>query len=153
MKKMQRRTIDSPIGRICLCEQDGCLTGLKFCEDESFSDEGGVLDRAQRQLAEYFCGARKEFDLPILLEGTPFQKMVWDALREIPYGETVAYGEIARRIGRPRASRAVGMANHAKPISVIVPCHRVIGANGSLTGYGGGIERKRALLELESKWK
>ena len=102
------------------------------------------------QLEEYFAGRRTRFDLPLDLQGTPFQRRVWSALLAIPYGETLTYGELARRIGRPAAARAVGHANGSNPISVIVPCHRLIGANGTLVDYGGGIERKRFLLSLES---
>jgi methylated-DNA-[protein]-cysteine S-methyltransferase len=103
----------------------------------------------KQQLEEYFAGERTTFDVKLAAEGAPFEREVWHALEAIPYGETVSYGEIARRVGQPTASRAVGTANGRNPISVIVPCHRVIGANGSLTGYGGGLERKRLLLELE----
>ena len=102
------------------------------------------------QLADYFDGRRTGFDLPLAMQGTPFQLRVWRALQDIPYGETISYGEQARRIGRPADPRAVGQANGRNPIAVIVPCHRVIGADGSLTGYGGGVERKRQLLELEA---
>jgi methylated-DNA-[protein]-cysteine S-methyltransferase len=106
---------------------------------------------ARTQLAEYFAGRRRRFELPLAMDGTPFQRRVWQALREIPYGRTTTYGELARRIGRsPSASRAVGTANGRNPIAVVVPCHRVVGADGSLTGFGGGLERKRLLLELEA---
>jgi methylated-DNA-[protein]-cysteine S-methyltransferase len=105
---------------------------------------------AREQLAEYFAGERRDFDLPLAPEGTPFQQRVWSALRDIPYGETRSYGELAEQIGRPGAARAVGLANGRNPISIVVPCHRVIGSDGSLTGYGGGVERKRQLLELEA---
>ena len=101
------------------------------------------------QLGQYFAGDRLDFDLPLAVAGTPFQQRVWAALREIPYGETESYGELANRIGSPGAPRAVGLANGRNPIGIIVPCHRVIGASGSLTGYGGGIERKRQLLDME----
>ncbi|MFE2755231.1 methylated-DNA--[protein]-cysteine S-methyltransferase [Actinosynnema sp. NPDC059335] len=106
---------------------------------------GGVAP----QLEEYFAGKRTAFDLPLSMAGTPFQRTVWDALKEIPHGETMTYGELAARIGRPTASRAVGLANGKNPISIIVPCHRVVGSTGGLTGYGGGIERKRMLLGFE----
>jgi methylated-DNA-[protein]-cysteine S-methyltransferase len=106
---------------------------------------------AHAQLDEYFAGDRTEFDLPLHPSGTPFQLKVWDALRTIPYGEVRSYGEIAEQIGKPGAARAVGLANGRNPISIIVPCHRVIGASGALTGYGGGLERKQALLDLESR--
>jgi methylated-DNA-[protein]-cysteine S-methyltransferase len=102
-------------------------------------------------LEEYFAGTRRKFSVTLDPAGTPFQHRVWAALCEIPYGTTISYGELARRIGQPQASRAVGMANGRNPISIIVPCHRVIGANGTLTGYGGGLERKRFLLALEAK--
>lgn len=111
-------------------------------DDRAFSD-------AVDQLAQYFAGERTAFDVELELAGTPFQRRVWTALRDIPYGETRSYGQIAALLGAPGASRAVGLANGRNPVSVIVPCHRVIGANGSLTGYGGGVERKRLLLGLE----
>ena len=110
----------------------------------------GPFASVQRQLSEYFEGRRDTFDVPLVMDGSPFERSVWRALQEIPYGETVSYGEIARRVGQPSAARAVGLANGRNPIAVIVPCHRVIGADGTLTGYGGGLERKRVLLELES---
>ncbi len=101
------------------------------------------------QLDEYFAGERTEFDVTLRLEGTEFQRRVWAGLLEIPYGETISYGELATRIGQPTASRAVGLANGRNPVGIIVPCHRVIGSTGALTGYGGGLDRKRALLDLE----
>ena len=111
--------------------------------DEPFAD-------AREQLEEYFAGERREFDLPLAPGGTPFQNDVWDALRAIPYGETRSYGELAEEIGRPGAARAVGAANGLNPLAIVVPCHRVIGSNRSLTGYAAGVERKRQLLELEA---
>lgn len=154
---MQIRIIDSPVGKLRLVAEDGFLTELRFGGEpvavESDNVDDSVLDETERQLKEYFAGLRREFDLPLKPKGTPFQLEDWLALREIPYGETVTYGDIARRIGRPKAFRAVGMANHSNPISIIVPCHRVIGSNGKLTGYGGGLENKQKLLELEQKWK
>jgi len=111
--------------------------------------ETPLIKKAARQFSEYFDGKRKTFDLPLIMRGTAFQKKVWKALQNIPYGKTVSYGEIAAKIGNPKACRAVGMANNRNPISIIVPCHRVIGHNGSLTGYGGGLELKQKLLELE----
>ena len=110
-----------------------------------------MLKRPRAQLQAYFAGELRDFELPLAAEGTPFQQRVWRALCDIPYGETISYGELARRIGQPTASRAVGLANGQNPISIVVPCHRVIGANGSLTGYGGGLARKRWLLAHESK--
>ena len=157
MQRMQIRIIDSPVGKLRLAAEDGFLTELLFGEGEVSVESDGtndaVLDEAQRQLEEYFAGKRFRFDLPLRPKGTPFQMADWQALCEIPYGETVTYGDIARRIGRPKACRAVGMANHRNPISIIVPCHRVIGGNGKLTGYGGGLEIKEFLLEHEQKWK
>jgi O-6-methylguanine DNA methyltransferase len=108
------------------------------------------LRAAAEQLDQYFAGARRRFDLPLDLPGTPFQQRVWQALSEIPFGETLSYGQLAARIGKPGAARAVGLANNRNPISIIVPCHRVIGADGSLTGYGGGLDRKRWLLAHEA---
>lgn len=108
-----------------------------------------LLSRAVRELEEYFAGERREFTFPTAAEGTPFQLLVWEALREIPYGETRTYGEIARRIGHPGAARAVGQANNRNPLPIVVPCHRVIGASGTLTGYAGGLAVKERLLELE----
>lgn len=109
-----------------------------------------LLRRAARQLEEYFAGKRTIFDLPLAPQGTPFQQDVWHALCTVPYGKTASYGQIAARIGRPKACRAVGMANHTNPIPIFIPCHRIIGANGNLTGYGGGLDIKRALLALEA---
>lgn len=157
MQKTQIRIVDSPVGPLKLAAEDGCLTELRFGGEPGRAPSDGVndavLDAAERQLEEYFRGERREFDLPLKPRGTPFQLADWHALTKIPYGETVTYGDIARAIGRPKAFRAVGMANHSNPISIIVPCHRVIGSDGSLTGYGGGLEVKRFLLELEQKWK
>ncbi|HZZ50668.1 MAG TPA: methylated-DNA--[protein]-cysteine S-methyltransferase [Pseudonocardia sp.] len=148
--------IDSPIGLITLVAEDGALAGLYMNEHrhrppiETFGEpDPDVLPEARTQLAEYFAGIRTEFDLPLAQGGTEFQRMVWAALREIPYGQTRTYGELAERIGKPTAIRAVGLANGKNPISIIVPCHRVIGSTGDLTGYGGGIARKRHLLEFE----
>jgi methylated-DNA-[protein]-cysteine S-methyltransferase len=120
--------------------------------EESFGErdpDGEVFAETGRQLNEYFAGKRRDFDLPLAFHGTPFQQRVWTALREIPYGETVSYGKLADELGQPSAARAVGLANGKNPISVIVPCHRVVGSTGGLTGYGGGLERKRYLLDFE----
>ncbi len=110
-----------------------------------------ILERAREQLDEYFAGTRSRFDLPLDLVGTDFQRSVWEGLCSIGFGETISYGELARRIGNPKAVRAVGLANGRNPVSIVVPCHRVIGADGSMTGYGGGVDRKRYLLALESR--
>ena len=147
-------TVDSPVGPLLLTSDSTALTRLLFGgrPDPTWSTEPcPVLDRAVTQLAEYFRGERTDFDLPLAPAGTPFQLAVWQALRDIPYGETINYGELATRVGNVRASRAVGLANGRNPISIVVPCHRVIGANGSLTGYGGGLDRKRLLLDLERR--
>jgi methylated-DNA-[protein]-cysteine S-methyltransferase len=149
--------MDSPIGRLLLTSDGEALTGLYMePSHKAQSTEGWVLDAGitplaatLRQLKEYFAGTRREFDLPLRLAGTAFQQRVWRELTAIPFGVTWSYGQLARRIGKPSASRAVGLANGRNPIAVLVPCHRVIGADGSLTGYGGGLERKRWLLAHE----
>jgi methylated-DNA-[protein]-cysteine S-methyltransferase len=150
--------VDSPIGRLLLQSDGVALTGLHMegpgCPALDAATwladaDGGPLPLAARQLDEYFAGRRRDFDLPLRLEGTIFQRRVWQVLTEIPYGATWSYGQQAKRMGNPNASRAVGLANGRNPISILVPCHRVIGADGSLTGYGGGVERKRWLLAHE----
>lgn len=150
--------IDSPIGPILLIADAGLLCGLYMKIETGWLPrtelgprDDGILPEARRQLAEYFEGRRQVFDLELKMEGTEFQKRVWNALLDIPFGETRSYGQQARHIGLPDAPRAVGAANGQNPISIIVPCHRVIGANGALTGYGGGIERKRWLLAHEGQ--
>lgn len=145
---MERR-IATPFGPMCLVEENGALT--RFCRGGSGTDESPLLLEAEQQLLEYFRGGRRSFGLPLAPRGTPFQKAVWAALLEIPYGETRSYAEIAARTGNPRACRAVGMANRSNPLPVFIPCHRVIGADGSLTGYAGGLDMKAALLALESE--
>lgn len=145
-------TMRSPIGTLTLCSDGEALTRLSM--DLYAPQPGWVRDRAPfgqaiEQLDSYFSGERRNFDLPLAAEGTPFQQSVWEALRAIPYGEVRSYGDIARRIRNPKAVRAVGRANGSNPIAVVVPCHRVIGSNGTLTGFGGGLERKARLLELE----
>lgn len=141
-------TVDSPIGPLAIDVDDaGRLTGITF--GQAFVAPGA--EAVVAQLNEYFAGRREAFDLPLNLAGTEFQLAVWNELLRVPYGTTITYGELARRIGRPSAVRAVGAANGANPIPVIVPCHRVIGSNGTLTGYGGGIARKQWLLALEGR--
>ena len=146
-------TISSPVGWLRLVARGDRLVGVRFERSRAPDDDGAadhpVLREAARQLAEYFAGARRAFDLPLAPEGNPFQRLVWDALLDIPFGRTSSYGELARRIGRPDTARAVGAANGANPIAILVPCHRVIGADGSLTGYGGGLGNKRWLLRHE----
>lgn len=149
-------TYESPIGELTLIARGGRLRGVRFPGGEA----GLAAERRQpdefanvvRQLDEYFAGQRREFDLAVELEGSEFQRAVWAQLREIPCGSTVSYGELARRLGLvdPQAAREVGTAVGQTPVPIVVPCHRVIGADGDLTGYGGGLERKRALLDLES---
>jgi methylated-DNA-[protein]-cysteine S-methyltransferase len=142
--------INSPIGPLTLTERDGALVRLSFGAHGPCDPPTPLLRRATGQLNEYFAGTRRDFDLPLAPSGTEFQRACWHALTEIPYGETRSYGEQAMRIGRPDRARAVGAANGANPIAVIVPCHRVIGADGSLVGFGGGLETKRRLLDLEA---
>jgi methylated-DNA-[protein]-cysteine S-methyltransferase len=149
--------IPSPVGHLLLTGSADALTGCRFDGDDQVDRWADGLDRdddelgeAARQLGEYFAGSRQVFDLPLAPRGTPFQLRVWQELRAIPYGTTWSYGEMARRIGQPNASRAVGLANGRNPISIIVPCHRVIGSTGKLTGFGGGLDRKRRLLDLEA---
>ena len=147
---MHERLIDSPVGLLTLRAEDGALTAILFGDQRTgLPGSDQILDQAEAELKEYFAGERKEFTVPVRLTGTEFQKKVWAALAEIPYGRTATYGEIAARIGKPKACRAVGTANHHNPVPIIVPCHRVIGAGGSLTGYGGGLEVKAYLLTLE----
>lgn len=145
---MSTRTIETPIGPLTLQADEAAVTAIRFGAGGA-QDTSPLLDAAEAQLREYFAGARRTFDLPLAPHGTAFQQRVWTALRAIPYGETRTYGELAAAIGSPNASRAVGMANHRNPIPIIIPCHRVIGANGTLTGYAGGLEIKRKLLALE----
>jgi methylated-DNA-[protein]-cysteine S-methyltransferase len=150
--------IDSPLGRILLMSDGEKLTGLHFEREKYFpcvgpdwveSPHAAVLARAARQIREYLAGERDRFDLPLAFAGTPFQQRVWQELLRVPCGETATYGDIARRIGAPQSVRAVGAAIGRNPISIVVPCHRVVGSTGALTGYAGGLERKRALLARE----
>ena len=153
---------DTPVGRLFLAVTDRGVCEIHYDADPDAEAErlarlfgSRVLrsprptDEVRRQLDEYFAGTRTDFDLPIRLHGTPFQVEVWEQLRQIPYGETISYGELARRVDRPEAARAVGAANGQNPVAIVVPCHRVIGADGSLTGFGGGLEWKRWLLQRE----
>lgn len=146
-------SVPSPIGKLWLEEEDGAISGLRFAAPALPALEqqtSPLLEQAKQQLAEYFAGQRQVFDLPLRVQGTPFQQRVWAALREIPYGQTRSYKQIAEQIGSPNASRAVGMANNRNPIAILIPCHRVIGADGSLTGYAGGLAAKERLLALEA---
>ncbi len=154
----------SPLGELVLTASDTALTGVFFplrrhgpapeeepgwVENDDRGPAGAVLARARQQMTEYFARSRTTFDLPLAPLGTAFQQRVWDVLRAIPYGTTTSYGELARRLGDPSATRAVGAANGKNPIPIIVPCHRVVGSRGELTGFGGGLDRKRWLLEHE----
>jgi methylated-DNA-[protein]-cysteine S-methyltransferase len=150
-------TMPSPIGELLLLGDGESLIGLHMQAGRhplairpAWTRDDEALAPVREQLEQYFAGRRTDFDLPLKLGGTAFQRTVWHELTRIPYGETISYGELARRIGRPDLARAVGTANGQNPIAVIVPCHRVIGANGKLVGYGGGLDNKRRLLELES---
>jgi methylated-DNA-[protein]-cysteine S-methyltransferase len=146
---------DYPFCRVGIAEEDGAICKVFFDKGKSAARDGcktrvtPLIQKAAWQLAEYFNGKRRTFTFQIAPHGTAFQIKVWEALQKIPYGETRSYGEIASMIGNPKACRAVGMANNRNPVAIIIPCHRVIGHDGSLTGYGGGIELKRQLLDLE----
>ncbi len=151
--------VPSPVGKLLLFGNEKGLQGLQFQDgmnpiepQEEWQEKCGPFKEVIRQLENYFSGKLHTFRIPLALQGTPFQRSVWNALRQIPYGETTSYGAIARRIGNPKASRAVGAANGNNPVSIIVPCHRVIGANGALVGFGGGLSIKEMLLDLERKF-
>lgn len=157
MTPLRFRTIESPLGPLTLAGVGSTLMHLRMQDQTHEPDrsgwqpaDAGAFGDVVEQLAAYFDGSLTEFDVELHLDGTDFQRRVWEALRTIPYGETRSYGEIAAQIGSPGASRAVGLANGRNPISIIIPCHRVIGSTGGLTGYGGGIDRKQALLALET---
>ena len=143
---------DTLLGTMAVGEEDGYINRVYLPNSPMprlMPHKTPLLERVQEQITEYFDGRRQEFDLPLTFAGTDFQKKVWHALTEIPYGETVTYGALAERIGCPGGARAVGAANHCNPLPILVPCHRVVGAGGNLTGYAGGVEMKKALLELE----
>lgn len=147
------RMMDTPAGRLRIVEEADAIVRIGFGGAPHGAAEGDtpLLREAERQLSEYFTGGRHDFSLPLAPKGTPFQQEVWQVLRTIPYGETRTYAQIAEAVGRPRACRAVGMANHRNPIGIAIPCHRVLGADGSLTGYAGGLAAKEALLRLEQE--
>ncbi|MDR2410944.1 MAG: methylated-DNA--[protein]-cysteine S-methyltransferase [Bacteroidales bacterium] len=142
-------------GQICIVEDDNSIVNIKYKIEinQGEEQETSLIKESYRQLVEYFDGKRKEFDLPLKLRGTPFQQKVWSALQTIPYGEVWSYKRLAESVGSPKGYRAVGMANNHNPISIVVPCHRVIGSDGSLVGYAGGLDRKKLLLEIEQKNK
>jgi len=148
--------MESPVGKLLLAADDDGLLELAFADgrttpvvDPAWSCGGSLLNTPLRQLRAFFAGELRDFDLRLKPQGTAFQRRVWELLREIPYGETISYGELARRAGNPAASRAVGLANGSNPIAIVIPCHRVIGSSGKLTGYGGGLDNKRWLLDFE----
>jgi methylated-DNA-[protein]-cysteine S-methyltransferase len=152
--------IDTPLGSMLLAERNDALIGAWFAGQKYFPDMGAdwiedprhsTLERAATQLHEYFAGRRTTFDLPLELRGTPFQQAVWRAIARVPYGETASYGELARRAGAARGVRAAGAATGRNPLTIVIPCHRIVAADGGLTGYAGGLERKRALLEREAR--
>ncbi len=150
--------MDSPVGPLLLVADESGLRRIDFVNgrnpgeaDPRWHDDAEPLGETIRQLRAYFAGELETFDLALAPDGTPFQQAVWNRLREIPYGETISYGELARRVGNPNASRAVGLANGSNPIPIVIPCHRVIGSNGKLTGYGGGLPIKEKLLALERR--
>jgi methylated-DNA-[protein]-cysteine S-methyltransferase len=148
--------MESPVGMLHLFAHDTGLTALymniqRYEMPDGKQGSNPILEQVKQELAEYFDGSRREFTVPIDPQGTDFRKLVWKELMNIPFGKTISYGELAKRLGDPLLTRAVGTANGANPISVIIPCHRVIGSNGHLTGYGGGIERKRWLLDHEAE--
>jgi methylated-DNA-[protein]-cysteine S-methyltransferase len=155
---MNCTTVDSPIGELMLVGDEEGLAGLYMdvgrhgpWRDPAWRSDAGPFADATEQLEQYFAGERTEFALTLAPRGTPFQQRVWSLLREIPFGETTTYGALAQQLGNPRTVRAVGLANGRNPISIVVPCHRVIGAGGALVGYGGGLDRKRALLAHEAE--
>jgi methylated-DNA-[protein]-cysteine S-methyltransferase len=151
--------LETPIGTLLIAGDDKAVRKIHFPKNGKAVAAGkdwtesahGPVGKAVKQLREYFNGKRADFDLPLAPEGTEFQRTVWRNLQDIPYGETISYGELAKRVGNPKASRAVGAANGQNPIPIVIPCHRVIGANGKLTGFGGGLPTKEALLGLEAK--
>lgn len=152
---MRLAKLETPIGTLTIVAGDPGLQAVLFHDDPAPEDavEGRhpLLEATMRQLEEYFAGGRREFDLPLALAGTPFERRAWLALASIPYGTTISYGRQALRLGAPAAARAVGSANARNPVSIVLPCHRVVGADGNLTGYGGGLDAKRALLEHEAR--
>ena len=157
-RAMMYTTMESPVGRLLLAGDERALRQVSFADGPrsagvqvGWLENAGAFAEVIRQLKAYFRGELRAFDLPLEMGGTEFQSRVWSALREIPYGETISYRELAERIGNLKAVRAVGLANGSNPIPIIVPCHRVIGSDGSLTGFGGGLENKRKLLDLECK--
>lgn len=155
--KVLTTLVDSPVGPLFLAADEAALRAIEFRDNrhpvkrdgEWIEGDNAVLRKAAQQLGEYFAAKRRDFDLPLSPHGTQFQRSVWKTLATIPYGETISYAELAQRVGKPSASRAVGAANGRNPLPIVLPCHRVIGADGSLTGFGGGLPTKQYLLKLE----
>ncbi|WP_421385410.1 methylated-DNA--[protein]-cysteine S-methyltransferase [Bacillus salacetis] len=146
--------ISSPIGNLKITAEEGCLTKLEFVTDAEADSENGLLREAAAQLKAYFKGERQVFDLPLKMEGTHFQESVWNALKDIPYGSTCSYKDIAEKIDKPKAVRAIGQANKANSLPILIPCHRVVGKNNSLTGYAGSqVDKKEILLRVEKAIK
>jgi methylated-DNA-[protein]-cysteine S-methyltransferase len=151
--------LETPVGTLLIAGDDESVRRIDFPKDgkartpqpDWTESQKGPVGKAVKQLREYFAGKRADFDLPLAPDGTEFQRTVWRNLQDIPYGETISYGELAKRVGNPKASRAVGAANGQNPIPIVIPCHRVIGSTGKLTGFGGGLPTKEALLTLETK--
>lgn len=150
---------DAPIARMLIAARDGAIAKAAFVDQKYYprvvsdwreAPDDHVIGACVEELAAYFAGARTTFDVPLAAEGTPFQRAIWTAISSVPYGATISYGELARRAGFPGEARAAGTATGRNPIGIIVPCHRIVGANGALTGYAGGLEKKRALLDLEA---
>ncbi len=154
MSKETKSYCDTTYGVVEICCNGSEVTAVKFCKEPegvTLQTNCALAQQVCEQLEEYYAGTRQEFDLPVRAKGTDFQHKVWQELSRIPYGQTRSYGQVAAAIGSPKAARAVGMANNRNPLTIIVPCHRVVGANGALVGYGAGLERKVAFLELEAK--
>ncbi len=153
MPGLYSQSLETPIGLLQIVFTDSALRAIHFSEQPQTAHPGNseLLSEAIRQLQQYFSGERQQFDLPLDMQGTPFQKSVWQALQAVPFGKTASYKDIAVAIGNPKAVRAVGLANKRNPIPIIVPCHRIIGSNGKLTGYAGGLWRKEYLLNLEQE--
>ncbi|WP_422082165.1 methylated-DNA--[protein]-cysteine S-methyltransferase [Ulvibacterium sp.] len=160
LKKVGYQIVSSPVGRLLITERDGHLAKLWFLNDKPYhppshywlDKSSKVLGRTKQQLKEYFEGERKTFDVPLFFNGTEFNKTVWRQLLQIDFGETASYMDVAKKINNPRAVRAVGLANNRNPIAIICPCHRVIGSNGKLVGFGGGLEKKDWLLRHENRY-
>lgn len=146
---MERLVIASPVGKLGLIGENGFLTGITFDETRETTSEEAYLRRAAEELSEYFEGKRREFDIPYVLSGSPFYKKCLEALIKVPYGSLISYGELAALAGSPRAARAVGNAVHNNPLPILIPCHRVIAGDGSIGGFGGGLDKKRTLLRIE----